>query len=244
MDERDSNIGGDAVETAPSCKNCGAAISGQFCSACGQSADAHIPSILGLCHEAFGSIFSYDSRLWRTIRTLLLRPGQLTVDFVEGRRVRYLGPLQLFLWLETITFFAHRLFFETDPKIGDAKMRELLMLAVLVAIGQSVLFVRRRRKFVEHLVCTSHIWAVLMIALLALYCVLPAVGHVFTHLRIGVATTYVAIVVTFAYTALAFARVYREAVLISLIKAAFLLAACAWTDAHLARVLFGRSLFF
>lgn len=40
------------------------------------------------------------------MRTLLTRPGVLTADHLEGRRARYLRPLQLFLVVNVLLFFA------------------------------------------------------------------------------------------------------------------------------------------
>jgi hypothetical protein len=41
----------------------------------------------------------------RTIKMLLARPGQLSLDYVNGRRVRYMKPVQLFMIINLIFFF-------------------------------------------------------------------------------------------------------------------------------------------
>ncbi|MBV8306736.1 MAG: DUF3667 domain-containing protein [Gammaproteobacteria bacterium] len=45
-----------------------------------------------------------DSRLWRTLGALLLRPGYLTRQFLEGRRARYLPPVRLYLVISLLFF--------------------------------------------------------------------------------------------------------------------------------------------
>ena len=45
-----------------------------------------------------------DSRVWRTLIALLLRPGRLTNEFVAGRRTLYLPPFRLYLVLSLIFF--------------------------------------------------------------------------------------------------------------------------------------------
>lgn len=45
-----------------------------------------------------------DSRLWQTLRALLLRPGALTREFLDGHRVRYLPPLRLYLVISLLYF--------------------------------------------------------------------------------------------------------------------------------------------
>jgi hypothetical protein len=39
-----------------------------------------------------------------SLRTLVSPPGQLTADWIRGRRVGYLSPLSLFLWVN-VAFF-------------------------------------------------------------------------------------------------------------------------------------------
>jgi hypothetical protein len=54
--------------------------------------------------EAFESISHADSRLWRTIGYLLVRPGFLTRQFFDGKRVRYLPPFRLYLVISALFF--------------------------------------------------------------------------------------------------------------------------------------------
>lgn len=46
-----------------------------------------------------------DGKLWRTLRALFTRPGQLTVEFMRGRRSLFVAPLQLFLISNVVFFF-------------------------------------------------------------------------------------------------------------------------------------------
>jgi len=86
------------------CKNCGAILLGAFCASCGQRADVHVPSTGELIHEIFEGITHSDSRLWRTLRLLWLKPGQLTLEFVAGRREAYLPPFRLYLVMSVVLF--------------------------------------------------------------------------------------------------------------------------------------------
>ena len=86
------------------CANCGVALAGLFCHACGQR---HEPEVLTLGHfvaEATESLTHADSRLWRTLAALLLRPGFLTREFFAGRRARYLPPVRLYLVISVLCF--------------------------------------------------------------------------------------------------------------------------------------------
>jgi len=96
-----------AVDHTPalrSCLNCGAPLTGHYCSNCSQPADVHVPSTLEIIHEALEGLTHSDSRLWRTLYLLWLKPGRLTQEFISGRRVAYLPPFRLYLVLSVIFF--------------------------------------------------------------------------------------------------------------------------------------------
>ena len=80
------------------CPNCGQPGLAAYCSRCGEKrrdrADYQLSSIAG---EAFSEIANLEhSKLWQTLRLLLLKPGQLTRYHWEGVRQRFLGPLKLY----------------------------------------------------------------------------------------------------------------------------------------------------
>src|SRR5690606_23409873 len=74
------------------CLNCQARLQGQYCARCGQRARGRLISIWELVRDAVGDLFELDSRLWQTIIPLMLRPGQLTHDYLVGRRARFMPP--------------------------------------------------------------------------------------------------------------------------------------------------------
>ena len=87
-----------------SCMNCGTELTGQYCGHCGQRATSRFISIFELLRDAFGDLFELDSRLWRTMLPLLIRPGLLTKDYLEGRRARYMPPFRMYLVLSLLFF--------------------------------------------------------------------------------------------------------------------------------------------
>jgi hypothetical protein len=86
------------------CENCGAPVNGKYCASCGQRHDPHIHSLGEFITEATESITHADSRVWRTLWALMIKPGFLTKEFLEGRRARYLPPFRLYLVL-SVAFF-------------------------------------------------------------------------------------------------------------------------------------------
>ena len=97
------------------CQNCGAPLLGEHCYACGQPTKGlvrHFGSILG---DFFDSVFELDSRILRTLGPLLFRPGFLSTEYFAGRRVRYVSPVRLFVFLSLFAFFAAQLSFSIAP---------------------------------------------------------------------------------------------------------------------------------
>lgn len=87
------------------CENCGTTLAGQYCSECGQRHHDHpVHHFWPFLSEATEDLTHADSRLWRTLIALLFRPGFLTREFLDGRRVRYLPPVRLYLVVSVIFF--------------------------------------------------------------------------------------------------------------------------------------------
>ena len=92
-----------AIEAAR-CLNCGTPLTGPFCGACGQREHSRVISVGLLAKEAIGDIYHVDSRLWRTLQALIRKPGLLTVEFLAGRRARYVPPFRLYLVVSIVLF--------------------------------------------------------------------------------------------------------------------------------------------
>lgn len=86
------------------CLNCDAHLDGQYCAQCGQRSSTRFISLFELLRDAFGDMFELDSRLWRTLIPLLIKPGRLTRDYLVGRRARYMPPFRMYLVLSLVFF--------------------------------------------------------------------------------------------------------------------------------------------
>ena len=92
-------------EVNPVCQNCGAALHGEYCSACGQhNIDFKVP-LRELLKELIEELFSFDSRLIHSIFPFLTRPGILTAEYVAGRRTRYISPFKMYFFMSFLYFF-------------------------------------------------------------------------------------------------------------------------------------------
>lgn len=89
---------------AGACLNCGAALAGLYCSQCGQAAHAH-RTLSHLFEEVLHGLIHFDTKAWRTLPMLAVRPGTLTRNYIYGKRARYISPLALFLFTIFLMFF-------------------------------------------------------------------------------------------------------------------------------------------
>jgi hypothetical protein len=91
-------------EAPPPCPSCGKPMIGPFCAICGQPRDTHRRSLKKLVHDFIKDIASFDSRILRTGRALLLKPGELPKAFHDGRTQPYVPPVRLYLFVSLLFF--------------------------------------------------------------------------------------------------------------------------------------------
>src|SRR5205823_1638092 len=91
------------------CENCGAQLHGHYCAICGQAAVDYHRSFRHVIIDVLDSFLNWDSKFVRSIGLLLWRPGWLTNQFLEGRRVRFVHPLRLYLLVSIVFFLCAKL---------------------------------------------------------------------------------------------------------------------------------------
>ncbi len=95
------------MSVEPSCPNCGSPRLRRYCPDCGQAAPGPADySLRAYAAELVGQVTNTDGKVARSMWTLAARPGLLTVDHLQGRRARYLRPLQIFLLVNVLLFIA------------------------------------------------------------------------------------------------------------------------------------------
>lgn len=86
------------------CMNCAAPLAGHYCANCGQEARIETPTVREFVREFLQDQMALEGKLLRTLRVLVGQPGQLTLDYIDGRRQRYIRPLRLYLTLSVVYF--------------------------------------------------------------------------------------------------------------------------------------------
>ncbi|UXI69124.1 DUF3667 domain-containing protein [Tahibacter amnicola] len=95
-----------STDSAARCANCDAPLHGSYCYSCGQPLKGMIRPLSGMMADVLDSVFNVDSRILRTLGPLFWRPGFLTTEYFQGRRVRYVTPFRLFFVMTLVAFFA------------------------------------------------------------------------------------------------------------------------------------------
>ena len=155
------------------CLNCQSKLDGPFCSQCGQKKSARLTPIKDWVGDFFGAFLKLDSKLLRTMKSLLLRPGQATLDFAAGHRVPYSGPARVYIIVSAISIAAMTLHGAFSPNnamltpginVDDDVQKRIQflfpffnLLSPLLTAG--VLAVLQRGQFFQlHLAFSLHFW--------------------------------------------------------------------------------------
>ena len=96
------------------CTNCGADAADIYCARCGEKQPGHHDlAVSHFTHEIFHELAHLDSKLFKTLRDLITKPGFLTQEYFAGRKSRYIAPLRLFLTLFALQFLAFTVYTPT-----------------------------------------------------------------------------------------------------------------------------------
>jgi len=88
------------------CLNCNTPLRPEdnYCPSCGQENNTHTIPVKHIILETFEDFFHFDTKLWNTVKTTFTRPGQITIDYLEGKRARYVPPVKLYIFISFIFF--------------------------------------------------------------------------------------------------------------------------------------------
>ncbi len=104
------------------CLNCGSKTNGAFCSACGQSTTVHRITLRETINDFFSSTFALEGPLLSTIKGLIINPGRLFREFINGKRKTYYKPVAFFVVL-TAAYLILREAINYDPFEDQPQMK-------------------------------------------------------------------------------------------------------------------------
>lgn len=110
------------------CLNCGAQLSGEYCASCGQrkvARDADL-TLREFLEDTTQELAHWEGKVPQSLKTLFLEPGRLTIDFLAGRRVRWLPPLRLYL-ICSVAYFLSGALSESITHRGDRELAAMIV---------------------------------------------------------------------------------------------------------------------
>ncbi|MBO3117545.1 DUF3667 domain-containing protein [Winogradskyella sp. DF17] len=97
----------------------------QFCPHCGQKTNDEL-TIGVLFYNTISNYFSFDARFLKSFVPLMFRPGYLAKEFVKGKRLLYLHPAQMYLFVAVIFFFIFNFYVREGREKLDKTMEEVV----------------------------------------------------------------------------------------------------------------------
>lgn len=182
------------------CPNCGSTGAEAYCPSCGQRQKDPRISFRAWLADFLDDQLSLNARLPQTLARLFRRPGALSVDWRSGRRARYTKPFQLYL-LASVSFFSMAFFLglpvrpltlsRLQPELTEiatspgelvvtvmaTRMQGFLTLGVAFVVPLLALWLRWRYRrnglyYVDHLVFSLHVHALVLFGLTVAYVLL------------------------------------------------------------------------
>lgn len=153
------------------CLNCGAETGPlyKFCPQCGQKTDTHKLSLAHIWHDLVHAVTHADKSIFSLIRHLLLNPGKVAAEYVEGKRKKYFNPFaflvlvvgiaSLILISSGFTNFAGNPRMQGNPVSAffNKHINLIIFLNVpLLGMFSSLFFRKSGRNFAENLVLAAY----------------------------------------------------------------------------------------
>src|ERR1700748_1877375 len=98
------------------CLNCGTILEGHYCHNCGQE-NLQIKESFGhMMNHAISDYFHFDHQFFHMLKPLLFKPGFLTNEYMAGKRVQFLHPVKMYIFISVVYFI---LLFKSGGHVAD-----------------------------------------------------------------------------------------------------------------------------
>ena len=171
------------------CKNCGEVYTGKFCNNCGQAASVERLSWKYVLNELRGGFLKYDKNKLLTIKDLLVKPGDMIREFIDGKRLYHYKPFSLLLVVASLYLLIYhqfniQLFIPSDTYDSELERNTFryiydwleshfsvatLFTLPLFSVGSFIAFKKQGYNFTEHLVLNTYLAVQRIIAGIAVF---------------------------------------------------------------------------
>jgi hypothetical protein len=155
------------------CANCGAAITPthRYCGMCGQKSPTKRLRSHDVLHDLVHAFVHMDHSIFTLLRALILRPGVVAREYINGHRKRYFGPfafLVIVVGVASIVMQAtgYLIFSSSNSAAPRGNVIALflqrninlviLLQVPIIAAMCALLFRQQKRHYVEHVVLAAY----------------------------------------------------------------------------------------
>lgn len=100
----------DKLRVDKHCLNCAHVVEERYCPNCGQENTESRKTFHHIFIHFFEDLTHYDNSFWRTIFYLFFKPAALTTAYMSGKRLSFLSPVRLYIFISFVTFLTISLF--------------------------------------------------------------------------------------------------------------------------------------
>lgn len=86
------------------CLNCGSYVEEHYCSKCGQPNLELKENFWQFISHSIAHYFHFDNKFFQTLVPLLTKPGKVTLDYLAGKRARYINPVSMYIFVSIVYF--------------------------------------------------------------------------------------------------------------------------------------------
>ena len=164
----------DRTFVAVTCKNCGKKVEKKYCSECGQSVRISRINFSFILFDIQDGFIHANKGIFYTIKRLLINPGKMVREYLQGKRVKHFKPLSLLILVSALymVFFRYVFNFGSVNTIEVVDSEQLssffrwlfnnkaiyeILLILLTSVLTFVLYKKHYNyNFIEHIIINTY----------------------------------------------------------------------------------------
>ena len=126
-------------EDALLCKNCDSELKPEFefCPSCGQKVNDEL-TLKILFYNTISNYFSFDARFLKSFFPLMFKPGYLARKYLDGKRLLFLHPAQMYLFVSFAFFFIFSFSVQKQADQVNDELKKTLSKSTEILVNDSI----------------------------------------------------------------------------------------------------------
>jgi len=202
----------------------------KFCHQCGQSVVVIQKPLKPVLKDMFHEMLDIDGKVLITLKSMILKPGLLSKEYCDGKRMKYTPPLRLYLVISFICLAMLALLdsYDSGSEMGVHALKEFgpkLMFIMLPVFALILQLLFARTYYLSNLIFSIHIHCVIYFVYILIFTI--SLGA-FWNLSDGIVSMLLffelpLVFYLLIYIAFALKRFYQQTWIKTLTKWAFLI---------------------